>query len=313
MSAQFIEQRSPEWFAQRAQLVTASEAAYALGVSKYKTVGEYIHDKVLAMSGAEPTFKGNKFTVWGTEKEATAKLALENEIDSLIVEAELTVHPEHPWLGASPDGIVDRSTGVEIKCPYDDAFSELDYGPALLKKCEDKLFTIADRLDYWIQTQIQMACCGFDRVLFFIWTPMKAVSETVERDDEWLAENLPKLKEVHDRIVAEYNDPEQREKHLKNTAHFTQDTEIISLSERYAKIKQQQEELDQQLKAVKEQLTSRITGDAIVTPFLKATLGKPRRTLNQKALFEECQQKGINPEKYYTEGAQAWRITVTDN
>jgi putative phage-type endonuclease len=313
MSAQFIEQRSPEWFAQRAQLVTASEAAYALGISKYKTVDEYVHDKVLAMSGAEPTFKGNKFTVWGTEKEATAKLALENEIDSLIVEAELTVHSDHHWLGASPDGIVDRSTGVEIKCPYDDAFSKLDYGPALLEKCKDKLYTIAEKPDYWIQTQIQMACCGFDRVIFFVWTPMKTHQEIVERDDKWLAENLPKLKAVHDRIVAEYNDPEQREKHLSNTAHYTQDDVALQLSEEYAQIKRQQDDLDQQLKVVKDKLISRINGDAIVTPFLKATLGKPRRTLNQKALFAECEQKGIDPEKYYTEGAQAWRITLTES
>jgi len=313
MSAQFIEQRSPEWFARRAQLVTASEASYALGISKYKTVDEYIHDKVLAMSGAEPTFKGNKFTQWGTQKEAVAKLELENEIDSLIVEAELTVHPDHSWLGASPDGIVDAATGVEIKCPYADDFISLERGPELLEKCEERLFTIADKPDYWIQTQIQMACCGFDRVIFFVWTPMKSHQEIVERDDEWLAENLPKLKTVHDRIVSEYNDAGQREKHLKNTAHFTEDIAVISLSEKYANLKQQQDELDRQLKVVKEELLSRIDGDSIVTPFIKASLGKPRRSLDQKALFEECQKKGIDPEQYYTEGAQAWRITVSGN
>lgn len=313
MSAQFIEQRSPEWFAQRAQLVTASEAAYALGISKYKTVDEYVHDKVLAMSGAEPTFKGNKFTKWGTQKEAVAKQELENDIDSLIVEAELTVHPEHSWLGASPDGTVDAATGVEIKCPYADEFSLLEHGSELLQKCEDKLFTISEKPDYWIQTQIQMACCGFERVIFFVWTPMKSHQEIVERDDAWLAENLPKLKEVHDRIVSEYTDPKQREKHLSNIAHFTEDAVVISLSEQYAQIKQQQDELDQQLKVVKEQLISRIDGDSIVTPFVKATLGKPRKILDQKALFKECEQKGIDPNKYYTEGAQAWRITVSGN
>ena len=313
MNARFIEQRSPEWFAQRAQLITASEAAYALGISKYKTVDEYVHDKVLALSGAEPTFKGNKFTEWGTRNESIAKIELENDIDRLIVEAELTVHPEHSWLGASPDGSVDDSTGIEIKCPYADEFSSLERSAELLSKCKEKLFTIAEKPDYWIQTQIQMACCGFDQVIFFVWTPMKTHQEIVKRDDEWLTENLPKLKTVHDRILSEYNDPEQREKHLTNTAQYTEDQIAIHLSEKYVDIKRQQDELDRQLKVVKNELIDRIHGNSLITPFIKATLSKPRRMLDQKALFAACKESGIDPEKFYEQGAQAWRITVTDS
>lgn len=142
---------------------------------------------------------------------------------------------------------------------------------------------------------------------------MKTHQEIVKRDDEWLTENLPKLKTVHDRILSEYNDPEQREKHLTNTAQYTEDQIAIHLSEKYVDIKRQQDELDRQLKVVKNELIDRIHGNSLITPFIKATLSKPRRMLDQKALFAACKESGIDPEKFYEQGAQAWRITVTDS
>ena len=39
----------------------------------------------------------------------------------------LVVHPDHPWLGASPDGILDATKLIEIKCPFKSSTSLSDF------------------------------------------------------------------------------------------------------------------------------------------------------------------------------------------
>lgn len=316
MIGAFVEQRSTEWHEQRAQLITASEAAYALGESKYKTVGEYIHEKVLALSGAEPSFKGNKFTRWGTEKEDTAKGQLEDALDCFIAEEPLTVHPELSWLGASPDGRISSTRGVEIKCPYSDVFVQDAPESDFREACESKMFTAADRKDYWIQMQIQMACCGFEEVVFCVWTPLIMRHEIVKRDDAWLDQNLPKLKEVHDRIRAEYNDPESRARHLEGTQSHTQDNDVLHLSEMYALQYDRTKQMQEQLERIKQRLIDACLAaneEDVETAQLKVKKSTRKGRLNSTKLQKAAQEKGIDIEQFRGEEEETWTVTVKPN
>jgi len=39
----------------------------------------------------------------------------------------LVVHPDHPWLGASPDGILDSLQLLEITCPFKRSMSLAEF------------------------------------------------------------------------------------------------------------------------------------------------------------------------------------------
>jgi hypothetical protein len=64
------------------------------------------------------TVTPNKHMVRGTEGEEEARNEYEAVTGLLVQETGFWVHPEHPWLGASPDGLVGEDGLVEIKRPW---------------------------------------------------------------------------------------------------------------------------------------------------------------------------------------------------
>lgn len=104
-------QRTPEWYAARQGLITSSTAAACLGLCPY--------DGLLAAFRAingKPK-EQNKHMAWGEEYEPQARWTYELETGETCYETGFWVHPQLPWLGASPDSLVGESGGVEIKCP----------------------------------------------------------------------------------------------------------------------------------------------------------------------------------------------------
>ena len=62
-----------------------------------------------------PTFTGNTATKYGSENEVGSTHSL---IGHAVHNKGLVVHPDHPWLAASPDRILDGTKLFEIKCPF---------------------------------------------------------------------------------------------------------------------------------------------------------------------------------------------------
>lgn len=71
-----------------------------------KFINEHLH----------PTFTGNTATKYGTESEDKAIQFMEAQ-GHTVERRGLVVCPDHPWFGASPDGILDSTQLLEIKCP----------------------------------------------------------------------------------------------------------------------------------------------------------------------------------------------------
>ena len=312
-----LAQGSTEWFEARADLLTASICAAALNESKYMTLDDLVHEKVLEREGHPRTFQGNEATRWGTRKEDTAAAWLETKINVLIRGAPLIVHPDHPWLGASSDGLVNDDTGVEIKCPFDKRFLDWENGTGnqdeLLRICEHKMFSIADRKDYWIQCQIQMACADLKQVFFAVWTPLIQKYETVERDQEWIDQAIPQLKAVHDRIEAERADPNMLKKHLEGKQKLTDDTEIKSIADLYAiqynRIKAEQEQLDRLKQRLVEALQNR-DQESAETADLRVKKQTRAGRLNSKKLQDAAKEAGIEIEQFRGEEEEIWSITM---
>ena len=110
---EFAAQKSEEWLALRGNLLTASDAATAIGVNKYETPAELL----LKKCGRGIPFFGNSITKHGEKYEDEARILYEQRHGEVVHELGLCPHPVHKWLGGSPDGVTESGKLVEIKCP----------------------------------------------------------------------------------------------------------------------------------------------------------------------------------------------------
>lgn len=198
------EQRTKQWFAMREGKITASDIATAMGESKYDAQ----YTVILKKCGLMP-FVDNKYVHHGKKYETIASMLYEIRYNVKLLSFGLLPHPTCKFLGASPDNICSWRT-------MDDKFSEL-VGRMLEIKCvySRELLTEGE-IDgdlcphhYWIQVQIQLACCDLEESDFWQCkiTEMNReefLADTDEKDD-WKSKEsgfekgciiqlLPKLK-----------------------------------------------------------------------------------------------------------------------
>lgn len=112
-----MEQRSEEWFDARAGRLTASMFRAVLAKPGTALREGYMEQVVADLQGAprfetedKPWFLHGKLY----EPEALSYYAFVKGVD--VKQVGLIVHPEHPFIGASPDGLIASEGGVEIKC-----------------------------------------------------------------------------------------------------------------------------------------------------------------------------------------------------
>ena len=126
------EQRSPEWFVQRQDKLTSSDAATVIGTNPYSKPDELL----LKKCGIEKPFIGNVATLHGQKYEDTAIelycriTGKRNHNFGLICYSDVNkefdnYNDNHKFLAGSPDGVAESLTDanaepilLEIKCPY---------------------------------------------------------------------------------------------------------------------------------------------------------------------------------------------------
>ncbi len=116
-----FEQRTAEWLSFRLGKLTASRMADVLATTKSgpsATRKNYLAQLVAErLTGTQGESFTNAAMQWGTEMEPLARAAYEMFIDDLVDQTGFVDHPSIAWCGASPDGLVNDSGLVEIKCP----------------------------------------------------------------------------------------------------------------------------------------------------------------------------------------------------
>ena len=157
-------QRSPEWFALRNNMITASSGACVLGENKYEKPDKVLLEKI----GHGEKFGENKSVHHGKKYEKIATMIYEHIYNVKVGEFGLIPHQTNErydaitFIGASPDGICTNST-------LDGKFSNM-VGTMLEIKCpitrEIKTKGIEDGEIcphyYWIQVQLQLECCDLE-------------------------------------------------------------------------------------------------------------------------------------------------------
>ncbi len=167
------------WFTYRAGRVTASRMKAACHTDPTNPSQSLV--KAISYPGL---FKFNsKSTSWGCKHEKQARQAyhgkmLESHHKFSVADAGLTINPEWPFLGASPDGVVNChccSKGVvEIKCPYchrnDDIIESTTDKKFCLKKGANDSCFLDKSHSYYYQVQTQIFICEVEYCDFVVCT-----------------------------------------------------------------------------------------------------------------------------------------------
>lgn len=114
-----LAQRTPEWHAARRDLITASDAAQALGCAKFGTQKEFFVKKCGAAEEQKPFDASVPPLKWGVMFEPVASAVYAHLNGGVAIhEFGLLVHDTIPFVGASPDGVTEDGVMLEIKCPW---------------------------------------------------------------------------------------------------------------------------------------------------------------------------------------------------
>ena len=183
-------QRTPEWHAARAGKLTASTFAAAMGIDPYKSRAKLWRE----IKGLEPPFEGNAATDWGTENEPIAISEYEVRSGNLVVPSPFVVHPEFPWIGASPDGLVGDGGCIEAKCPYG-----------------QQLYGVVPK-HYRPQVAGVLEVTNRSWCDFICWTPDDTEITRVERGREYWAWACPLLQEFWGYVLDDREPPRLKAK-----------------------------------------------------------------------------------------------------
>lgn len=202
-----IVQGSPEWFAARCGLVTASKVADVVartksgwGASRANYMAQLVAER---LTGVVAESYSNAAMQWGTDMEPEARRTYEFFTNATVEEASFVPHPVILETGASPDGYVGPDGLVEIKCPNTATHIETLLNGAVPGK-------------YITQIQWQIACTGRQWCDFVSFDPrmpatMSLFIKRVHRDDEQIAslekevaEFLIELRDTVDQLRAKY-------------------------------------------------------------------------------------------------------------
>ena len=185
-------QRTPEWYAVRRTLLTASDVAGVLDVKPFASYKGSPREDLMKRKLDNHPF-GNMYTAHGQKYEDEARALMEACLGETVREYGLLLHPTLPWLAASPDGVTTSGKCVEIKCPMRRAIV-----PGHVPE------------HYLPQVQTQMAVCDVDSTLFVQYRPavMNADGKpfidiaVVERDPGFLDRHALALKSFYDAYMA---------------------------------------------------------------------------------------------------------------
>jgi putative phage-type endonuclease len=161
------EQRTPEWYARRNNLITASAASKAFGTQA--SINQLIYDKCKNYDSTgdgsnEPSqAPSTGFALqgpvasplhWGQRYEPVTVMVYEHLNKTKLGEFGCIQHDKYPFIGASPDGI-----NIDPDSPI--------YGRMVeIKNIFNREITGKPKEEYWIQTQIQMEVCDLDECDF---------------------------------------------------------------------------------------------------------------------------------------------------
>lgn len=184
---------NPNWHLARRGRLTASNFGSVLHAKRVtpsllkRLLGEYDISRVKAVQ-------------WGVNNEAEAIKAFTNLTAKTVQETGLWLDGSG-ILGASPDGIVDEDSVLEVKCPYTERNMTMEEAVNIspnfcLKKTESGQYALKEEHVYWHQVQGEIHFAQRKLCYFVVWTSKDVVVLKIAKDEGWSG-NISKLTQFY--------------------------------------------------------------------------------------------------------------------
>ena len=296
-----VQQRTPEWHAQRAGRITGSRVGAILGLSPWQKADDVLREMVREHHGAEPEFAGNPATDWGNRHETRALLCFMRETGLQVEQCGFFAYGDR--MGASPDGLTSDGGVLELKAPY-----------SLRKGGEFK--PLAEQPHYEAQVCMEMLATGRKHAYFAQYRApygdplshdyvQEAVHiERVEFDAGWIDSVLPELDLFYKRLIAELDNPD----HLAPLRVSIDTPEAGLLLTELDALRQRQKEDAEREKAIIAQLVAQAGGVNADVCGRKLTLVKRAGAISYAKALQEL-APGADLERWRGKASESWRLT----
>ena len=148
-------QRTPEWYAYRHKIITASNIWKVFGSESFRNSLIYEKCKPIEEQTTH-VYSSNTLSPlhWGNKYEPVTLAVYEKIYNTKVADFGCITHPTYSFIGASPDGInVDTSS---------DRFGRM----VEIKNIFNREITGIPKEEYWIQMQVQMETCDLNECDF---------------------------------------------------------------------------------------------------------------------------------------------------
>jgi len=169
------------WAVERRKRLTASNFGRICKLRKTTSVTGLLKSLLYSQ------FKGTLATNYGKEKEDEAIQQFIEETGLPVSKCGLFVDKHKTFLAASPDGLVEEDSIVEVKCPY--KIVDLTPKEGIEQKKIDFCIFKNDTLElkrnhnYYYQVQGQLHITGRNFCYFILWSAKGLLYEKIKRDD----------------------------------------------------------------------------------------------------------------------------------
>lgn len=285
-----MEQRTPEWFAARRNRITASMVGGILGHSPFMTRADVLRAMVRQREGYPSEFVTNPAVEWGNQNEDGA--IFDYEMETMHDTTKVGFLPYEDWAGCSPDRLIGKDGGLEVKCPF---FIRNDPDP--------KFKTWAEQEHYTDQVQFSLFVTGRKWWHAWQWTPFGSKLETIYPDPDWQDENLPKLRQFYAEFLSEPADD-----HAAPPRVVIDTPDAARMMREWDEIAEQMERLEERKKDLLASMTALTGGKDALIAGRKLTLTKRAGSVSYaKVVKEHCPSVDLEP--YRGKPSSFWKVT----
>lgn len=291
-----MEQRSDEWFEARKGKVTASMVGAILGLNPYMNREDAMRAMVRDALGEEREFKGNVATEYGKHNEDGALVEYRMETMHDVEVVGFITHAMEDWAGCSPDGLIGDKGGVEIKCPYS------------LRNVEgDPVFKMLhEQPHYEAQVQFSLWVTGRQWWSFYQWAPKGTHHRVVRPDPDWVADNIPRLRQFHAEFLDELKNNADEYRAPRRVAVDT--PEAAKAMAEWDDIAEQMERLAERKKDLLASITDMAGGKDAMVAGRKVTLVSREGSVSYAKVVKD-HAPGVDLEPYRGKPSSYWKVS----